>query len=101
MFLWFCNLPFSFLRLSFKIATKNGVELCQKSVGAFRCSLATSYNDKEANWNRQAHKQADRRTDKPAYWEAASPKILFSPPKIAALAENDRLGDRETGNRCL
>ena len=46
---------FSFLRLSSKITnfcqpeschTKNGVEFCQKSIGAFRCSLATSsYND--------------------------------------------------------
>ena len=34
----------------------------------------------EANWNRQAGRQADRqadgRTGKPVYWEAAPPKIL-------------------------
>ena len=29
----------------------------------------------EANWNRQTDRQADGRTDKPVYWEAAPPKI--------------------------
>ena len=33
----------------------------------------------EANWNRQTGRQADRRTDKPRYWEACASKNLGHP----------------------
>ena len=28
-----------------KVFSKNGVEFCQRSIGAIRCGLATSYDD--------------------------------------------------------
>ena len=57
-------------------APKNGIEFHQKSIGAVKSSLATSYDD----WRRRStnmNRQADRRTGKPVYWEAAP-----APPKI-------------------
>ena len=34
-----------------------------------------SFDDYEANWNRQAGTQADGQTDKPVYWEVAPPNM--------------------------
>ena len=54
-------------------APKNGIEFCQKSIGAIRCSLATLYD----SWRRRAtsplfcnHRP---RTHTPVHVEQASP----------------------------
>ena len=60
------------------VAPKTVVEFHQKSTGALRCSLATSYND----WRRRVmtmkltgtDRQTGGRTDKPRYWEACASK---------------------------
>ena len=38
-------------------APKNWIEFHQKSIGTVRCSLATSYDVYEANWNRRTGRQ--------------------------------------------
>ena len=65
---------------------RNGVEFHQKSIGAVRCSLATSYDDwrhrlatillLKANWNWQT----GGRANKPVYWWA---KILLFWPYLS------------------
>ena len=59
-----------FFRLSSKIfvvqrapALKNGVEFRQKSIDAFRCSLATSYVDWRRRMTSMKLTGTDRRTD--------------------------------------
>ena len=42
---------------------KNGVEFHQKFIEAFRCSVATSYDDWRHRKLEQTDRQADRRTD--------------------------------------